>query len=308
MRGLRVVKPGLHTTVQDLGRWGWQRWGVAVAGPMDPWSHRVANRLVGNDERAATLEITVLGPELEFPEAGTIAVAGAEFGLAVGGAAVPCGEAVSLAGGSVLRFGARRRGARAYLAVAGGLATPLVFGSRATHVPSRMGGLEGRPLAAGDWIPFGDVAARPPRRSAPAPSLVLPEGGARVRVMPGPHEDVFTDVAHERLRSGRFVLTPESNRMGYRLDGPALERRPDAEIVSDATTLGALQVPASGQPILLMADRQTAGGYPRIATLITADLPLAGQLAPGDWISFEVCDCRAAVRALIEQERSLLNW
>jgi antagonist of KipI len=291
------------TTVQDAGRWGWQSHGVPVAGPMDPRAHRLANLLVGNPETCATLEITLIGPELQFGADTTVAVTGADCEVTVNGTAVPMNETVFMDLGSILRIGTRRRGARAYLGVGGGIDVPPVFGSRATHLPSRMGGLGGRALAAGDRLPIGVAAGKRARRRA-AP-VSLPDGGARVRVMPGPHDMWFARQAIDALDNSRYTVTPQSDRMGYRLDGPALTRRGIGDIISDATAPGSVQVPASGSPILLMADRQTSGGYPKIATVITADIGLAGQLVPGDWIEFRICDRAQAIQALRDEERRL---
>ena len=299
---LLVVRPGMLTTVQDLGRWGWQNSGVPVAGPMDAYSHRLANRLVGNPDTAAALEITLLGPELEADADVVCAVAGAGFALTVDGHGVAMNRAFTMPAGSRLRCGARGAGTRAALAVHGGFDLPLIFGSRATSVVSRMGPVEGRALVAGDRLPVGEHVGG---AQLPGTPLPLPVGGARLRVVIGPHEGAFTDAAFEALLHARFVVTPQSNRMGYRLEGPALAHRGAADILSDATPVGSLQVPGSGQPIMLMADRQTTGGYPKIATVISADLPLAGQLAPGDWIEFAACTRYAAIEALRTLEARL---
>lgn len=312
MAGLRVVKPGLLTTVQDRGRWGFQAAGVPVAGPMDPYSHRLANALVGNDADAATLEVTLIGPDLEFEDERVVAVVGAEFQLTLDGRTITCGLPFMVASGSRLRFEERRRGARAYVAIAGGIATAPVFGSRATHLISMMGGVEGRALRAGDRLPLGDpkrderrVGSLVPARTDSA-TLALPGGHASVRVLPGPQHEYFTLDALDALQSAPYTIGRDSDRMGFRLAGPPLTHARGADIISDATPLGAIQVPASGQPILLMADRQTAGGYPKIATVISADISIAGQLGPGDTIAFSVCSLREAVAALIAQERALM--
>jgi biotin-dependent carboxylase-like uncharacterized protein len=299
---LTVLKPGLLTTVQDMGRWGWQAQGVPVAGPMDLYSHRVANRLVGNVDDAAALEVTLVGPELQSDAAVVCAVAGASFFLTVDDRPVDMHRPFTLPAGARLKFGARSDGARATLAVAGGFAVGCLFGSRATSVVAAMGPMPG-PLAAGDRLPVGFEAEG--QGVATPPPLRMPNGGARVRVLVGPHQDMFTPAAIETLLASRYAVTPQSNRMGYRLDGPPLVHVGAADILSDATPMGSLQVPASGQPILLMADRQTTGGYPKIATVITADLPVAGQLAPGDWIEFAACTRREAVDALRRREARL---
>jgi antagonist of KipI len=301
MRDVTVIRPGMLTTVQDLGRWGLQAKGVPVAGPMDEYSHVLANRLVGNDPNAAALEVTLLGPELQSDADVMCAVAGASFVMAVGDRVAPMNEPFVLRAGQRLQFGARTRGARATLAFAGGIALPPVFGSRATSLISRMGPFDGRPLRAGDLLPIGDVDSfstfRHVHPIVASPPLAMPAGGAQLRVIRGPHEPLFTLDAFETLFTSRFTITPRSNRMGYRLEGPPLTRVTRGEILSDPTAIGSIQVPPSGQPILLMADRQTTGGYPKIATVISADLPLAGQLAPGDWIEFRPCTRRAAVDA-----------
>ena len=302
---VRVLRPGLLTTVQDTGRWGVQARGVPPAGPMDPWSHRLANAIVGNAPGAATLEVTLKGPELEFSDERIVAVAGAQFPIDVDGMGQSPNTAFSVPAGARLRVGIRRIGARGYLAVAGGFAVPPVLGSRATHLVSRLGGLEGRALAAGDSLPLGVPGGPKPRRGGEA---ALPESGrpTRIRVLPGPHADKFSPAALSELQSAPYTLGTDSDRMGFRLNGPRLSHANGADIISDVTPLGVLQVPASGQPVLLMADRQTTGGYAILATVISADIGLAGQLAPGDQIQFEACTLQEAMAALIKQEQALL--
>lgn len=303
MATLTVIRPGMLTTVQDLGRWGHQNLGVPVAGPMDSYSHRLANLLVGNGPSAAALEVTLVGPELLADGNLLCAVAGARFDLFVNDAPAPTGGAFHIPAGGRLRFGNRLAGARAALAVRGGFDVPVVFGSRSTHLVSRMGPFDGRPVAAGTVLPIGGAGMRDPRPAGQP--LPLPEGGARLRVVMGPHDGMFTAEARETLVTARYAISAQSNRMGYRLEGAALSHAASADILSDATPIGSLQVPASGQPILLMADRQTTGGYAKIATMITADLPIAGQLAPGDWVEFQAVGRAAAVDALRRQEARL---
>ncbi len=304
---LVVVKPGLLTTVQDLGRYGQQAAGVPVAGPMDSFSHRLANQLVGNRDDAATLEITLIGPELIVDADTTMAIAGAQFEVTCDDRAVVPGASFAVGRGQRLKFGRILQGARAYLAVAGGVQTDPVLGSRATHLVSRMGGFRGRALASGDRVPIaGDSSPRPQRKSI---GLTLPsKGRALLRVMPGPQSDWFDADALKTIAGVSFRISPQSNRMGYRLQGPPLVRVHDRELISEPLGIGAIQVPAAGEPILLMADRQTAGGYPKIGYVISADLPLAGQLAPGDFIEFHLCTQQEAVAALIARERQLLRY
>jgi biotin-dependent carboxylase-like uncharacterized protein len=304
---VHVRRPGLLTTVQDLGRWGHQETGVPVAGPMDTYSHRLANLLVGNASDAATLEITLLGPDLEFDCQTTVAVCGADFDITCDGQLVPFETAVNVTAGARVIFGRRRLGARAYLAIAGGVQTPPVLGSRATHLVSSMGGFGGRALAAGDRLP---IAACPPMRGPRRVSgLMLPtRGRARLRLLPGPQYNWFDPAAIQTIAAVSFRVSPRSNRMGYRLEGRPLLRKRHDEPISEPLAFGAIQVPTAGEPILLMADRQTAGGYPKIASVISADLPVAGQLAPGDGIEFSWCSRQEAAAALIARERSLLRF
>lgn len=311
MAALTVLRPGMLTTVQDLGRWGYQHEGVPVSGPMDAYAHRLANRLVGNPDTAAAMEATLIGPELQADAEVVCAVSGGAFEISVNGAAVSMNVAFTVPAGARLRVGNRLAGARVSIAVRGGIDVAPVFGSRATSLISRMGPFDGRALKAGDVLAIGlpamsDLDARADRKpkSGPRP-LRLPEGGARLRVIMGPHDAMFTAAALETFLNAKFVITPQSNRMGYRLEGPRLAHAGGADILSDATPIGSIQVPASGQPILLMADRQTTGGYPKIATVISADLPVAGQLAPGDWIGFASVTRAAAIDALREQEARL---
>jgi antagonist of KipI len=276
---------------------------------MDWFSHRLANVLVGNSGEAATLEITMSGPELVFEGEAWFAVTGAEFPLRLNDAAVAMAQPVRARSGDALTFGLRTRGVRGYLAVAGGFSVPPVLGSRSTHVLAGLGGFEGRPLRTGDRIEIGD-SSEPVERRAPVRSALwtLPAGGARLRMLPGPHEEHFSPETVGTFRSSRYVVSPRSDRMGYRLEGPALPWSPGTtELISGATVTGAVQVPSSGQPILLMADRPTTGGYPILAVVISADLPLAGQLAPGDWIEVGRCTRDEALAALREREDALRN-
>ncbi|HMC77241.1 MAG TPA: biotin-dependent carboxyltransferase family protein [Vicinamibacterales bacterium] len=302
-RSFTVLKPGMMTTVQDLGRAGYQGLGVPVSGPMDAYSHRLANAVLGNDSMAAALEITLLGPELLAEGDLTCAIAGAEIEVTVDGTTAPRHQPFMVPSGSRLRCGARARGTRITLAVRGGFDVPSTLGSRATHLVSRMGPFGGRSLRAGDVLPVGHPAAD--RDVVTGTPLRLPDGGAQVRVLPAVHRERFTDDAWGLLVGARYTVSPQSNRMGYRLDGPALSHAAAADILSEAMPLGAIQVPASGQPILLMAERQTTGGYATIANVITADLPIAGQLAPGDWIAFTPVTRVEAMAALRACETAL---
>jgi antagonist of KipI len=292
----------MMTTVQDLGRVGYQGLGVPVSGPMDPYSHRLANQILGNAPSAAALEVTLLGPELVADSDIVCAVTGADIAVSVESRPAPMNEPFTVPLGAHLKWGARVSGTRMTLAVRGGFDVPATLGSRATHLVSRMGPFGGRCLRAGDVLPIADAVIG---RAIDGHPLEIPNGGARLRVLPAVHRERFTDEAWGLLLHARFTISPQSNRMGYRLDGPALTHAGPADILSEAMPYGAIQVPSSGQPILLMAERATTGGYATIANVISADLPVAGQLAPGDWIEFDLVTREDAVAALRRREAAL---
>jgi biotin-dependent carboxylase-like uncharacterized protein len=287
---LEVLAPGLLTTVQDAGRRGWARYGVPPSGPLDETAFNAANVLVGNPPGAAALEITLDGPTLRVERECLIAVCGATFDLWVGALPVPLWHAVYVRAGRIITFGMRRSGARAYLAVSGGIALPSFLGSQATYLPGGFGGLDGRALRAGDRLPLGGTAMcdlpwragriwpvdrRPPY--TPNPTL---------RVVLGPQDDYFTAEGLETFLSSAYQLTPEADRMGARLQGSPIAHRGPTGIVSDGVITGSVQVPPDGQPIVMLADHQTTGGYPKIATVVRSDLPLLAQCLPGDRVRF----------------------
>jgi antagonist of KipI len=293
---IRVLRPGLLTTLQDHGRHGLQHVGLCPGGAMDPVALALANALVGNEEGEAALEITVIGPELSFEEDTLVAVCGAEFK-----GAFPHNRPVLARAGTRFNVGRAVRGARAYLAVAGGFAVEPVLGSRSTYLPGRFGGFDGRALKHGDELPLRDpgAAARFVRQKKThddtvkwsAPPHTLPDREPiLVHVLEGQHFASFDSNAQRAFFDTVWKIAPESNRMGFRLAGPALVRSEQNEILSGPTTLGSIQVPANGTPIALMADHQTTGGYPRIAEIVSADVPRLAQLAPGGTVHFTRCD------------------
>lgn len=304
-----VVKGGWLTTVQDLGRYGYQQYGVPVAGAMDCYSAIVANRLVGNPDQAAVLELTLKGPELQFEREAVIAITGADLSPTINGNSVPLWESILMPHGGRLSFGSQRAGARAYLAIAGGINVPSMLSSRSTHCASEMGGFQGRPLKQRDILCGGRPTESVNRLIGKRlPDLLLPRYGrsATLRIVTGPQRDSFPAASLATLIGSSYTVTPESNRMGYRLRGPRLVREGQARFISDCTAIGALQVPQDEQPILLMADRQTTGGYPKIAVVISADLPLAAQLSPGDSVTFALSTVAKAQTALWKH-RALLD-
>lgn len=299
---IRVAHPGFFTTVQDHGRYGYQRDGVSPGGAMDPFALRAANLLVGNPDDAAVLEIVLGGPSLEFETDALIALAGGDLGAHVGSRAITPWRAVLAPRGSELTFLGSRAGCRAYLAVAGGIDVPVVLGSRSTCVRAAFGGYRGRPLERGDVLAFlepGPLSQRvcallAANESGPAiatwglgPSLRPPYSRAPVvRVIPSAHAGALTDASRTALWKESFRLSPHSDRMGLRLEGPRLDLLDRIEVLSEAVAFGTIQLPPDGNPIILMADRQTTGGYPRIGEVASVDLPLLAQLCPGDHLRF----------------------
>jgi antagonist of KipI len=299
---LTIVRPGMLTTVQDLGRWGYQSRGVPVSGALDWFSHRLANRLLGNDDGVATLEATLIGPQLRFERETAFAVTGAEFRLTLDERAVEMNRMVEVRSGSVLKFGERRRGARAYISVSGGVDVPQLLGSRSTHALTHMGGHQGRALRSGDVLDQGEGGRNGVGRGFRVDRSKTPPD-------PVSHRPLRVIVADAQLAghltNQRFRISPQSDRMGYRLEAATIAAAPGGELISTAVPTGAVQVPPTGQPILLMNDHATTGGYAVAATVITADLPLAGQLAPGDWVNFEACSLETADEELRRREAAL---
>ena len=291
---IEVLEPGLLTTVQDLGRYGHQRYGFSPAGAADPAALILGNRLVGNDPGAAALEITLLGPVLRFVEPAVFALTGADLGAMLEDRPVPVGTAVAAAAGQILHFRGGSRGCRAYLCVAGGIDVPPVLGSRSTDLLARLGGLEGRPLRAGDRLPVGTATAGavPGRRLR---WTFAAEDPLELRVVLGPQRDHFPDEAIEALTSGTYEVLPASDRTGVRLRGPALARA-RREVLSEGQALGAVQVPPDGQPIVLLAGRATVGGYPKVGVVVTPDVARLAQARPGDRVRFRIVTPQEALR------------
>ena len=300
---IEVLEPGMLTTVQDLGRFGYQRYGVPVSGAMDGLALRAANLLVGNDAGAAALELTMLGPKLGFLADTWISVTGADMSASLDGEPLPAWEAVEVSRGSQLTLHSAELGMRAYLAIAGGIDVPLVMGSRSTYAPGGLGGLDGRALRSGDLLP-----ALPLNSESHFVPWYLPDGfrpqvrggHQQLRVVLGPQHGAFTSEAISTLLGSEYAVSLESDRMGYRLDGPVLAHRAGPDIVSDGNPPGAIQVPGEGTPTILMADRGTTGGYAKIATVIGADLRGVAQVQPGQSVSFAPVTIDEAHRAFRE--------
>ena len=307
---IEVRAPGLLTTVQDLGREGFGPMGVSPSGAADAAALRVGNRLVGNAEGAAGLEMTLLGGTFFFPEAAMVALTGSDFAATLDDERVERWSSVEIRAGQTLQLGPTRTGARCYLCVRGGIVVKLFLGSASTHLLSGLGGFEGRALRKGDVLKVGrasegfrtfrkrNLARRALEKLAPRKVL---------RVTAGPQSDWFSEEARKLFYRGTYRVTEESNRMGLRLEGAAMALASGGEMISEGVSLGAVQITASGLPIILFVEQQTTGGYPKIANVISADMSSLGQLRPRDEIRFELVEMETARALLVEQEELLAS-
>lgn len=324
---IEVVAPGLLTTVQDLGRPGFGPMGVSASGAADAVSLRVGNRLVGNAEGAAGLEMTLLGGTFLFPEGGVVALTGSDFGGTLDGAPVAMWSSVEVKAGQTLRVGPTKSGARCCLCVRGGIAVKQFLGSASTHLLSGLGGHEGRGLRKGDALQIGKSSGAFRKRIVAAHTLARlglrtqsrePASAGRqsrapnhdavvLRVTEGPQWEWFSQAARHNFLANVYRVSEESNRMGIRLDGAAISSTAGGEMISEGVSLGAIQVPESGMPIVLFVEQQTTGGYPKIANVISADFHSLGQLRPRDEIRFELVSLETARELLLEQEKLLAS-
>lgn len=294
---IRILDPGPRTTVQDGGRVGQLRYGIPPSGPVDRFAFVLANRLVGNADGAAALECTLVGPRFEAEAACAVAVTGADMPLSLNGREAPRWATVALRAGDVVRVGPARSGVRGYVAVAGGLDVPLVMGSRATYLRGRLGGVEGRALRKDDRLRV--FPAAPPRARRVAPRAIPEYGGEpTLRVVLGPQADRFSKEGVGALLGGSYEMLPQSDRMGARLRGPRIAHTRGHDIISDGIALGSIQVPGDGQPIVLLVDRQSTGGYTKIATVCSFDIGRVGQVKPGQSVRFRAVTVDEAHRLL----------
>ncbi|HEX8817606.1 MAG TPA: biotin-dependent carboxyltransferase family protein [Terriglobales bacterium] len=306
MTEIHVQSPGLFTTVQDLGREGFGPIGVSPSGAADPTSLRIGNRLVGNPDGAAALEMTLLGGTFLFPQGAIIALAGSDFGATLDDSAIPPHQTIEIHPGQTLRLGPTRSGARCYLCVHGGISVELFLGSASTHVLSGLGGFDGRPLRKGDVLVVGPAPQPFHTRALASHATDLLAQRKTFRITPGPQVEKFSEPSRQLFYESTFSIAEESDRLGLRLTGPAIHANSHREMITEGVSLGAIQITPEGQPIILFVDQQTTGGYPKIANVITADLPSLGQLRPRDQVRFEPVNWDAARQLLIEQKR-LLN-
>lgn len=329
---IRILKPGLLTTIQDLGRYGFQKNGMIASGAMDPLAHRIANILVGNEETDPTLEITMLGPTIEFQQDALIAICGGDLSPKIGEKPVELWRPLFIKKGTILHFTSCKTGCRAYLAVAGSFKIPSIMNSYSTYLRAGIGGYNGRALTKGDQINLGPTSQLSSRilssfSEKNNPSNIIHAGWTIsqaiipsyrpkpiIRVMQGRQYHLFKKYSQTKFFTEQYKITPQSDRMGYRLNGPTLALIQEEEMISEAVTFGTIQVPGDGQPIILLADRQTTGGYPKIAQIATVDLPLIAQAKPGDSITFmEITQAEAQLLFLsreknIRQLKQGITW
>ena len=320
---LTIEKPGLLTTVQDLGRYGYQKYGVITSGAMDQLAHRIANMLVGNKENAATLEVTLAGPVITFNESALISICGGDLSPAIDGKAIQTWRTTFVEKGGVLSFGSCKHGCRAYIAVAGGFSVSKIMGSTSTYLRAEIGGFHGRALKSGNRLSVGrysDLSSsmyRDLSGQAAGGSFVemtwsiawdvIPnyQTPAAIRVIKGREFHLFTKESQESLFEKPFEITPQSDRMGYRLKGKTLSLEQAEQMLSEAVAYGTIQVPTEGDPIVLLADRQTTGGYPKIGQIASVDFPLIAQAKPGEELYFTEVSHQEAQLLFLETEKKI---
>jgi antagonist of KipI len=320
---ITILKPGLLTTIQDLGRSGFQKYGVITSGAMDQIAFRIANLLVGNQENQAGIEITLIGPSLRFETDLLISICGADFTPTINGDIVRLFRPIFVKKGSILDFGIAHNGARAYLAVAGGFDVPIVMNSYSTYLRAKIGGFHGRKLKSSDKLLLQSPSSATQKIISElskktgsnqylelnwfVDSGLLPKykNNHIVRVITGREFDLFSKESQKKFFQESYLITSKSDRMGYRLHGSPLFLEKQFEMLSEAVCFGTIQVPADGNPIVLLADRQTTGGYPRIAQIITVDLPVVAQAKPGNFLSFVRISHEEAQLLYIEREQEI---
>ncbi|ALC85791.1 KipI antagonist [Bacillus sp. FJAT-22090] len=315
---IRVLHSGLLTTIQDIGRYGSQKFGVIVSGAMDSYSLRLANLLVGNKENEATLEITLFGTTLQFDEDTLISITGGDFLPTIDGKKVLSWRPILIKKNSVLKFNSAIKGSRAYVAFAGGIDIPEIMESKSTYLRANIGGFKGRALQKGDIFSVGEVSEIAEKLieqlknsdatwSVDFNNLIRFEQNQYIRVLKGTEFNRFDQKSQNIFFEKPYTLTVQSDRMGYRLDGPTLSLAENFELLSEGVTFGTVQIPSNGQPIILMADRQTTGGYPKIAQVITADLPSLAQIQPTGTIRFKEVTLAEAENEIFKNEQLIKN-
>ena len=306
MTEIEVLSPGIQSTVQDLGRPGYGHLGVSACGAADPFALRIGNRLLGNPDRDAVLELTLAGGRFLFRRRTWFVLTGAELGATLDGRTIPLGTPALAGPGETLAFAGARIGARCYLCVRGGIQVPEVLGSRSTHLPSLLGGLEGRALAKGDRLCVGDPRTSfTPRQIAPDALASFRPGRDSLRITASAHSATIPESSREALLAESWLVQSDSSRMGVRLSGPPLAAPLGGSMITEGAPLGAIQVTPSGEPVILGVDHQTTGGYPKIGCVISADRWRIGQLRPRETVRFEMVSLDDARRLLLAQEELL---
>lgn len=319
---ITIVKPGLLTSIQDLGRYGYQKYGIIASGAMDPLAHRIANLLVGNEDYLPTLEITLLGPTIQFHKDTLIAICGGDLSPTINGKPIRSWCTVFVKQDSELKFGRCNTGCRAYLAVAGGFSIPTIMESKSTYLRAGIGGYNGRALMSGDQLSSGNPSELSIKMSkylkrkessefvekqwsVSSEFIPIHQKDSSIRVMKGRHFHLFTKESQEMLFNVTFDVTTQSDRMGYRLQGPTLSLENAEEMISEAVNFGTIQVPPDGNPIILLADRQTTGGYPKIGQVATVDLSFIAQAKPGDHLQFSEVSHEESQLLFLARERKV---
>jgi antagonist of KipI len=315
--GIRILHPGFLTSIQDLGRYGYQKYGVIVSGAMDSFAHRVANIIIGNSENTPALEMTIKGATIEFCEDTLFSICGGELSPEIYGEPVPSWRPILARKGTRLHFGRCQKGCRAYLAIAGGFDIPLALGSYSTYLRAEIGGYMGRALKKGDILRYrkpselsGKIIASlqefgKSQWGVASSLLINYQDMNHVRFIHGKEFHLFTEESQMMLENEEFSVSSKSDRMGYSLEGPKLILSLPAEMISEAVTIGTVQVPPDGNPIVLLADRQTIGGYPKIAQIVQVDLPILAQAKPGDKIRFKKISLNEAQKLFLHREKAI---
>ena len=300
METIKILDAGLLTTVQDLGRYGFQRYGVSASGVMDEYSAKIANKLVGNKVGEAVLETTLKGVQIEFLQNTAVAITGGNCDVTLNGTKIELWQSYLVNRGDILKMGICRSGLRNYLAFAGGIDVPIIMNSKSTNLKAKVGGFNGRKLMTGDVLSVGVGSLEAPltlnKHYIPTYSKDI-----KVGVILGQQDDHFTEAGIKTFLNETYTVTQESDRMGIRLSsvsGATIEHKNGADIISDGITFGAIQVPGSGQPIVMMADRQTTGGYTKIGNVISSDLAKLAQATPGTKVKFVEYTLEQAVQTI----------
>ncbi len=306
MSAIKVIAPGGYTTIQDKGRFGFQHMGIPVSGILDGFAFTLANFLVGNPENTPVMELTVMGPSLEIGKEMDIALTGAEMGISINGIPMNQWSSIRVKPGDLVTMGQVQSGCRAYLAFSGGIRVPEIMGSFSTYVGGKIGGFKGRPLQKEDVLETGEIPLLTRKRVIPEPFIPIYQSRVTVRAIPGPQADYF-DTGLTTLFQSEYMVTVKADRMGYRLKGDSIpiKNGMPKSIVSEPSMPGSIQIPADEQPIILLVE-QTVGGYAKIATVISSDLPLIAQTTPGDTIRFESVDLKTA-HDLTREEKNRIN-